>query len=236
MEDIRCLQRARTVRTLARPCLQALEGSHSSPSTPQRRRGCESVNPWACDSSQLPNRLTSPSSSLCRRRAAPPDGAAPDAGCGAGRRRPGITRDPDYARRSPTRRTRPASRLPRGWSRPPRGRRVQTACLTVTLHAPQVHGFFSVPVDHMNALEVLSRHFTRKQRLANTVVVSPDLGHAKEASHFARSLNLPVAAGSKRRLSDDRVGHRHAGRGISTARTSSSLTTRSPTAAPSSKY
>jgi len=76
--------------------------------------------------------------------------------------------------------------------------------LAMTLHSPQVHGFFSVPVDHMNALDVLSRHF-RKQRLANTVVVSPDLGHAKEASHFARSLDLPVAAGSKKRLSDDRV-------------------------------
>ncbi len=76
--------------------------------------------------------------------------------------------------------------------------------LAMTLHSPQVHGFFSVPVDHMNALEVLSRHF-RKQRLANTVVVSPDLGNAKEASHFARSLELPVAAGSKKRLSDDRV-------------------------------
>ena len=76
--------------------------------------------------------------------------------------------------------------------------------LAMTLHSPQVHGFFSVPVDHMNALEVLSRHF-RRQRLANTVVVSPDLGNAKEASHFARSLELPVAAGSKQRLSDDRV-------------------------------
>ncbi len=76
--------------------------------------------------------------------------------------------------------------------------------LAMTLHSPQVHGFFSVPVDHMNALEVLSQYF-RKQRLANTVVVSPDLGHAKEASHFARSLDLPVAAGSKKRLSDDRV-------------------------------
>jgi ribose-phosphate pyrophosphokinase len=37
------------------------------------------------------------------------------------------------------------------------------------------------------------------------VVVSPDLGNAKEASHFARMLKLPVAAGSKKRLSDDRV-------------------------------
>src|SRR6476469_8567924 len=76
--------------------------------------------------------------------------------------------------------------------------------LVMTLHSPQVHGFFSVPVDHMNALKVLARHF-RSRDLKNTVVVSPDLGNAKEASHFARSLGLPVAAGSKKRVSDDRV-------------------------------
>lgn len=76
--------------------------------------------------------------------------------------------------------------------------------LTMTLHAPQVHGFFSVPVDHMNALQVLARHF-RRRHLTHTVVVAPDLGHAKEASHFARLLGLPVAAGSKQRLSDDCV-------------------------------
>jgi ribose-phosphate pyrophosphokinase len=76
--------------------------------------------------------------------------------------------------------------------------------LTMTLHSPQVHGFFSVPVDHMNALDVLARHFRRRKQNYG-VVVSPDLGHAKEASHLARSLGLPVAAGSKKRLSDDRV-------------------------------
>ncbi|HVT48022.1 MAG TPA: ribose-phosphate pyrophosphokinase, partial [Vicinamibacterales bacterium] len=76
--------------------------------------------------------------------------------------------------------------------------------LTMTLHSPQVHGFFSVPVDHMNALAVLAGHF-RQQPLDNTVVVSPDLGNAKAATHFARMLDLPVAAGSKKRLSDDRV-------------------------------
>ena len=76
--------------------------------------------------------------------------------------------------------------------------------LTMTLHSAQVHGFFSVPVDHMNALKVLAKHF-RRQSLRDTVVVSPDLGNAKQSSHFARMLQLPVAAGSKRRLSDDRV-------------------------------
>jgi len=53
-------------------------------------------------------------------------------------------------------------------------------------------------------MKVLAGHF-RRQKLKNTVVVSPDLGNAKAASHFARSLGLPVAAGSKTRLSDDRV-------------------------------
>ena len=74
--------------------------------------------------------------------------------------------------------------------------------LTMTLHAPQVHGFFSVPVDHLTALGVLADHF-RGRDLADTVVVSPDLGNAKSATQFARLLGLPVAAGSKRRLADD---------------------------------
>ena len=74
--------------------------------------------------------------------------------------------------------------------------------LTMTLHAPQVHGFFSVPVDHLTALGVLAEHF-RGGDLSDTVVVSPDLGNAKTATQFARLLGLPVAAGSKQRLSDD---------------------------------
>lgn len=76
--------------------------------------------------------------------------------------------------------------------------------LTMTLHAPQVHGFFSVPVDHLTALGVLAGHFL-DQDLGDSVVVSPDLGNAKTATQFSRLLGLPVAAGSKQRLADDRV-------------------------------
>jgi ribose-phosphate pyrophosphokinase len=76
--------------------------------------------------------------------------------------------------------------------------------LTMTLHAPQVHGFFSVPVDHLTAIGELADHF-RSHDLDGTVVVSPDLGNAKTATQFARLLGLPVAAGSKQRLADDRV-------------------------------
>jgi ribose-phosphate pyrophosphokinase len=76
--------------------------------------------------------------------------------------------------------------------------------LTMALHAPQVHGFFRIPVDHLNAMNILSAHF-RGRDLGNTVVVSPDLGNAKSASHLARLLNLPVAAGNKRRIDDEHV-------------------------------
>jgi ribose-phosphate pyrophosphokinase len=76
--------------------------------------------------------------------------------------------------------------------------------LAVTLHAPQVHGFFSVPVDHLHALNELAAHF-RRHDLANSVVVSPDLGNAKEAAAFARMLGVGVAMGAKQRFEDDKV-------------------------------
>jgi ribose-phosphate pyrophosphokinase len=76
--------------------------------------------------------------------------------------------------------------------------------LAMTLHSPQVHGFFSIPVDHLHALRELAHHF-RGYDLSNTVVVSPDLGNAKEAAAFARMLDIEVAAGAKQRYADDKV-------------------------------
>lgn len=79
-----------------------------------------------------------------------------------------------------------------------------TRVLTMDLHSPQVHGFFSIPVDHLNAVSALADHFAGDD-LGNSVVVSPDFGNAKVASQLARILGLPVAAGSKQRLADDTV-------------------------------
>jgi len=76
--------------------------------------------------------------------------------------------------------------------------------LTLTLHSPEVHGFFSVPVDHLHALRELADHF-RTRDLSRAVVLSPDLGYAKSAAAFARRLGLPVAAGAKQRFSDSKV-------------------------------
>ncbi|MDO5501008.1 MAG: ribose-phosphate pyrophosphokinase [Propionibacteriaceae bacterium] len=79
-----------------------------------------------------------------------------------------------------------------------------TRVITMTLHSEQVHGFFTVPVDHLTAVRELADHFRGKD-LTDTVVVSPDFGYAKVASQFARLLGLDVAAGSKRRMTDDKV-------------------------------
>lgn len=76
--------------------------------------------------------------------------------------------------------------------------------LAMTLHSPQVHGFFSVPVDHLHALRELAAYF-RRYDLSDTVVVSPDLGNAKEAAAFARLLGTQVAAAAKQRFEDNRV-------------------------------
>jgi ribose-phosphate pyrophosphokinase len=76
--------------------------------------------------------------------------------------------------------------------------------LMMTLHSPQVHGFFSVPVDHLHALRELAGHFSARD-LSNSVVVSPDLGNAKQAAALARLLGLPVAMGVKERYNDKSV-------------------------------
>lgn len=79
-----------------------------------------------------------------------------------------------------------------------------THVIAMTLHSPQVHGFFSMPTDHLTAQSVFVEHFL-KQDLTNTVVVSPDIGNAKRASILARSLGLPIAAGEKFRKNDEEV-------------------------------
>jgi ribose-phosphate pyrophosphokinase len=76
--------------------------------------------------------------------------------------------------------------------------------LTMTLHAPQVHAFFRVPTDQLNALRELASHFMSND-LTKTTVVSPDLGNAKPASAFAKMLGVPVAAAAKERFNDNRV-------------------------------
>lgn len=79
-----------------------------------------------------------------------------------------------------------------------------THVMTIALHAPQVHGFFDVPVDPLTARPVFEDYF-RKQNLQNAIIVAPDAGAARSATRFANALKLPLAAGVKTRISDHEV-------------------------------
>ena len=79
-----------------------------------------------------------------------------------------------------------------------------THVMTMMLHSPQVHGFFSIPADPLSSRPVFIRHFQQRD-LSSTIVVTPDMGHAKSAARFANDLGLPIAAGNKERISDTEV-------------------------------
>jgi ribose-phosphate pyrophosphokinase len=70
--------------------------------------------------------------------------------------------------------------------------------LLVDLHAPQIQGFFNIPVDHMFASPVLVDYF-RKMQLSNLTVVSPDAGGVERARFFAKKIDAALAIVDKRR-------------------------------------
>jgi ribose-phosphate pyrophosphokinase len=71
--------------------------------------------------------------------------------------------------------------------------------LTVDLHAPQIQGFFTIPVDELTARPMLTQYF-REKGLDNLVVVATDIGISKVARDVAAKLGAPLAIMEKRRL------------------------------------
>jgi len=71
--------------------------------------------------------------------------------------------------------------------------------LSMSLHAPQIQGFFDIPVDELTAIPILSRYFADKH-LEDWVVVAPDLGAAKRARNFAQRIGASLAVVEKRRV------------------------------------
>jgi ribose-phosphate pyrophosphokinase len=71
--------------------------------------------------------------------------------------------------------------------------------LAMDLHAPQIQGFFSIPVDHLFAAPVLVDYF-QKLALPKLTVVSPDAGGVERARAFAKRLKAELAMVNKRRL------------------------------------
>ncbi len=70
--------------------------------------------------------------------------------------------------------------------------------LTLDLHAPQIQGFFRIPVDDLYALPVLGKEIARL-KLPNLVVVAPDAGFAKQARKYASFLRSSIAIADKER-------------------------------------
>src|SRR5439155_17135641 len=78
--------------------------------------------------------------------------------------------------------------------------------LTMDLHAGQVQGFFTIPVDHMTALPLFAQHFRDLGLVGENVVsVSPDAGRAKMAIRFAEMIEGTWAIMNKTRPSRDVV-------------------------------
>jgi ribose-phosphate pyrophosphokinase len=71
--------------------------------------------------------------------------------------------------------------------------------VTLDLHAPQVQGFFTIPVDDLSSLPVMADAISAL-RSENLVVVAPDAGSVKRARQWATRLKAPLAIADKRRL------------------------------------
>jgi len=71
--------------------------------------------------------------------------------------------------------------------------------LTVDLHAAQIQGFFSIPVDELTALNLLAKYFAGRD-FDDLVVVATDIGITKRARDLAEKLNTPLAIMEKRRV------------------------------------
>ncbi|MGM0437624.1 MAG: ribose-phosphate diphosphokinase [Bacillota bacterium] len=70
--------------------------------------------------------------------------------------------------------------------------------VSIDLHAPQIQGFFDIPVDHLYAAPLMIDYF-RKKEIQNMTAVSPDVGAVKRVRSIAQALDIPMAIIDKRR-------------------------------------
>ena len=70
--------------------------------------------------------------------------------------------------------------------------------ITMDLHAAQIQGFFTIPVDHLIGQPLLTDYY-RKQNIEDLVIVSPDHGSVPRVRNMAEPLNCPIAIVDKRR-------------------------------------
>jgi ribose-phosphate pyrophosphokinase len=80
--------------------------------------------------------------------------------------------------------------------------------LALDLHAPQIQGFFDIPVDHLFSAAVMVRHL-KELSLKDIVIVAPDVGGIKMARAYAKSLGAGLAIVDKRRISPESAEAMH---------------------------
>lgn len=71
--------------------------------------------------------------------------------------------------------------------------------ITLDLHAPQIQGFFDIPIDHLMGVPILADYFKNKDFSDDIVIVSPDHGGVTRARKMADILKAPIAIIDKRR-------------------------------------
>ncbi|AGX02103.1 MULTISPECIES: ribose-phosphate diphosphokinase [Bacillaceae] len=74
-----------------------------------------------------------------------------------------------------------------------------TRVITLDLHAPQIQGFFDIPIDHLMGVPILADYFGNKDLDGDIVIVSPDHGGVTRARKLAERLKAPIAIIDKRR-------------------------------------
>lgn len=74
-----------------------------------------------------------------------------------------------------------------------------TRVITLDLHAPQIQGFFDIPIDHLMGVPILAEYFKNKELNGDIVIVSPDHGGVTRARKMAERLKAPIAIIDKRR-------------------------------------
>jgi ribose-phosphate pyrophosphokinase len=74
-----------------------------------------------------------------------------------------------------------------------------TRVLCLDLHAPQIQGFFDIPIDNLMGVPILSDYFKNKEFNGDIVIVSPDHGGVTRARKMAERLKAPIAIIDKRR-------------------------------------
>jgi ribose-phosphate pyrophosphokinase len=74
-----------------------------------------------------------------------------------------------------------------------------TRVICLDLHAPQIQGFFDIPIDHLMGVPILSEYFKNKELNGDIVIVSPDHGGVTRARKMAERLKAPIAIIDKRR-------------------------------------